>query len=181
MKKPTKAPESKQPAVSGVASDPKAHTAQFSQAMKLFTSGEYAKAKDLFEKAARGPVLSVNESSLMYSRMCTKRLEKPKLELKTPEELYTYAVSLINSEKFRDAVPHLERAVASSGQSHYLYALALCLGRSGSVDAAADHLRRAVTQDASIRNVARSDSDFTPLLEHSALRELVTGDGGSSA
>jgi tetratricopeptide (TPR) repeat protein len=149
--------------------------------MKLFTSGEYARARDLFEKALRGPVPSVNESALMYSRMCAKRLEKPGLELRTPEDLYTYAISLINSERFRDAVPHLERAIASSGQSHYLYALALCLGRTGAVEAAADHLRRAVVQDASIRNVARSDADFTPLLEHSALRELVTGDGGTSA
>jgi len=179
MKKPTKATESKN--ASGAPADPKAHTALFAEAMKRFSAGEYAAARDSFELAARGPVLSINESALMYSRMCAQRLNKPRLELRTPEELYTYAISLINAEQFRDAVPHLEKAVASSGQSHYLYALALCLGRSGSVSAAADHLRRAVSQDASIRAVARSDSDFQPLLEHPTLRELVAGDGGASA
>lgn len=179
MKKPTKAPDSK--AASGTPSDPKAHTACFAEAMKRFSAGDFSAAKEAFELASRGPVLSINESALMYSRMCTQRLERPKLELKTPEELYTYAISLINAERFRDAVPHLERAVATSSQSHYLYALALCLGRSGSVGAAAEHLRRALSQDASIRAVARSDSDFQPLLEHAALRELVAGDGGASA
>ena len=178
MKKPTKVSETK--VASGIPADPKAHTALFAQAMKHFSAGDYAAAREAFELAARGPVLSVNESALMYSRMCAQRLERPKLELKTPEELYTYAVSLINGEKFREAVPHLEKAVASSGQSHYLYALALCLGRSGAVSAAAEHLRRAVSQDSSIRAVARSDADFQPLLEHAALRELVTPDGPAS-
>jgi tetratricopeptide (TPR) repeat protein len=174
MKKPTKAPEHKQAAAPP---DPKAHTALFSVAMKHFSAGDYSRAKEAFDLAARGPLLSVNESATMYSRMCAQRLNKPKIELITPEELYTYAISLINAERFREAVPHLEKAVSSSSQSHYLYALALCLGRSGSVDAAADHLRRAVSQDASIRGLARSDSDFQPLLEHAALRELVSSDG----
>lgn len=178
MKKPAKASESKQTAAP---TDAKAHTALFTQAMKYFTAGDYERARDAFREAAKGPSLSVNESASMYARMCVQRLEKPRLELKTPEELYTYAVSLINAERFREAVPHLEKAVAASGQSHYLYALALCLGRSGAVDAAAENLRRAVAQDSSIRGLARGDSDFQPLLEHSTLRELLSGDGGSSA
>lgn len=181
MKKQTKVTESKQAAAQPAPMDPKAHTALFAQAMKLFTAGDYARAKEAFKIASNGPSPSVNESATMYARMCAQRLEKPKLELKTPEELYTYAVSLINAEKFQDAVPHLEKAVAASSQSHYLYALALCLGRSGAVAAAADHLRRAVAQDSSIRGLARGDSDFQPLLEHSALRELVTGDHGPAA
>lgn len=179
MKKPTKASESKQSAATQAPADPKAQTALFSQAMKHFTAGEYSKAKEVFSVAARGPVLSVNESASMYARMCAQRLEKPKVELKTPEELYTYGISLMNAERFAEAVSPLERAVAASSQSHYLYALALCLGRSGSVEAAADHLRRAVSQDASIRGVARGDVDFQPLLEFAALRELVSGDAGS--
>lgn len=179
MKKPTKVSEPK--AAAGASLDPKAHTALFAEAMKKFSAGEYAAAREAFERASHGPVLSVNESALMYARMCAQRIERPKLELKTPEDLYTYAVSLINAEKFRDAVPHLEKAVATSGQSHYLYALALCLGRSGAVAAAADHLRRAVSQDASIRSIARSDADFQPLLEHASLRELISGDSGASS
>lgn len=178
MKKPTKVSESKQTAAPA---DTKAHTALFTQAMKYFTAGDYVRARDAFKEASNGPSLSVNESASMYVRMCLQRLEKPKLELRTPEELYTYAVSLINAERFREAVPHLERAVAANGQSHYLYALALCLGRSGSVDEAAVNLRRAVAQDSSIRGLARGDSDFQPLLEHSVLREALSGDGGSSA
>lgn len=177
MKKPTKAPDPKQ--ASPV--DPKAHTALFAEAMKQFTAGNYAVAKEAFESAARGPLLSVNESAMMYARMCVQRIDKPRLDLKTPEDLYTYAISLINVERFREAVPHLERAVSVGGQAHHLYALALCLGRSGSVEAAAENLRRAVSQDASIRGLARSDADFQPLLEHSTLRELVAADSSTPA
>ncbi len=144
--------------------------------MKNFTAGDYQKAKPLFDQASHGPSLPVNESAQMYSRMCVQRIERANPDLRSPEDRYNFAVSLINLQKYQDAKHHLEAAVAASAQPHFMYALALVEGMLGSIPAAAQQLRRAIESDPSLRSVARNDADFAPLLQHTQIREVLAGE-----
>jgi tetratricopeptide (TPR) repeat protein len=164
-----------------VAQDSRAHTDLFAKAMKVFHQGDYQRAGVLFEQAAAGPLIGVNESAQMYSRMCQQRMSRATVELKTPEDYYNYAVSLINARKFREARENLETAVAAGPQPHFCYALALVEGHLGSMDVAASHLRHAIQMDPALRGLARSDPDFAPLLHNPKLKEAlasVQGTGG---
>jgi hypothetical protein len=178
MKKTVKHPEAKSaaPAVSSAELDPKSHTAQFSEAMKVFAAGDYRNAKDLFDALSNGPLIQVNESAQMYSRMCLQRLNRERPELRSPEDHYNYGVSLFNARRFADAKASLESAVAKDPQPHYHYALALAEGMLGSIDASAAQLRLAIGKDHSIRGLARNDADFQPLMQHHQLKELVAGE-----
>lgn len=165
----------------GAVLDARIHTELFAQAMKVFSKGDYKRAGEMFERAAAGPVIGVNESAQMYSRMCQQRMSSVRVELKTSEDHYNYAVSLINARKYREARESLETAMASGLQPHFCYALALVEGHLGAMELAASHLKRAIQMDPALRSVARSDPDFTALLQNPKLREAmaaVAGTGG---
>lgn len=155
---------------------PKSQTDLFAQAMKSFTSGDYKTALEVFEQASQGPSISVNESAQMYKRMCQQRIEREAPQLKTPEDHYNFAVGLMNAGKFSDARKYLETAVDAGSESHHLYALAIVEGMTGSIDLAVRHLRKAIQGDRGLRNIARSDADFQPLLQHAQIREVLAGD-----
>ncbi len=164
--------DSRQPA------DPKATPAKsqgeiFSEAMRAFWASDYGRAIALFEQAAQGRDLSIAESAQMHIRMCRRRMESAQPELKTPEQQHLYAVSLINEQRFADALPWLQKAVSSDPRPDYQYALALTLGRLGNFEEAAAALRQALASDNGLRTFARSDPDFAPLLENPLIRGVL--------
>lgn len=165
-------------AASTVPSTPKQHTEMFAQAMKLFNAGLFGEARSLFDLCAQGPEITVNESAQMYSRMCAQRMDKQQVVLKTAEEYYTYGVSLMNLQRHSDALPHLQKAMQLGDGAHVRYALALASGLIGDMPGAVAHLEKAISLDPATRGLARSDSDFQPLLQDSVIRELVSGQRG---
>lgn len=154
----------------------KSHTELFAKAVRCFSSGGYREAAALFAEAASGPLMSVNESAQMYRRMCLQRIESSTPKLQSPEDYYNFGVSLINVRRYREAREHLDAAVSQSPLPHYLYALALVEGMLGSVSGAAQQLHKAVQADPGIRSLARNDADFAPLLEHAAIRDILSGE-----
>lgn len=173
MKKPGKpSKNSRQPA------SPKAPPARpqaelFAEAMRAFWASRYDHAISLFEQAAQGRDLSIAESSQMHIRMCQRRLETAQPDLKTPEQQHLYAVSLVNDQRFQDALPWLHKAVSADPRPDYQYTLALALGRLGNFQDAAAALRQALASDGGLRSIARSDPDFAPLLDNPIIREVL--------
>lgn len=159
--------------------DNRTHTDLFARAMKDFHRGDFQKAAALFQQAATGPLLGVNESAQMYLRMCQQRISQSAMDLNTPEDYYNYAVGLINARKYREARESLEAAVSAGPQPHFCYALALVEGHLGSMDVAASHLRHAIQMDPALRGLARSDPDFAPLLHHPKLKEAMAAAQGT--
>lgn len=178
MKKQTKTKDGKAAGAREAVAPPgiKPQPELFASAMTAFWAGQYAKAKALFEEAAKGGNLSVSESSQMYIRMCERRMAAAQVELTSPEDHYLYGVSLMNAQQYGEAKGHLEAAVAASPAPHYLYAFSIASGMLGAVQDAAQSLRRAIALDPSIRALARNDPDFAPLLEHAPIREALAGD-----
>ncbi|MGO9241399.1 MAG: HEAT repeat domain-containing protein [Bryobacteraceae bacterium] len=153
--------------------DARRHTECFAQGAKLFARGEFAQAREIFVWASQGPVLSVNESALMYRRMCDQRLNRQRLEFATPEQQYGHAIGLLKQRQFTEALPVLESMLRSEDSARVRYALTLACGHIGDAGAASRHFKRACDQDPGLRVTARNDADFQPLLQFPELREAL--------
>ncbi len=98
-------------------------------------------------------------------------------EAKSPEELYTLGISLLNRGDLDGAQNALEKALQRRPDTdHYHYALALCAGQKGELSAAASHLRRAIELQPSNRIAALNDADFHAIAQHAVIRELLNGE-----
>jgi Flp pilus assembly protein TadD len=109
----------------------------------------------------------------MYARICEQRIQRSQPDLKTAEDHYHYGITLINARRPAEAVQVLERSAALGDSAHTRYALALACGLLGDSAAAAQHLQRAIDLDPATRSLARNDTDFQPLLQDSAIREVL--------
>ena len=72
-----------------------------------------------------------------------------------------------------DAVIDRRETLEASGHAFGLYNLACCEALSGRNEDAIDHLRVAFERQPSLRDLAKEDSDFDPLRNEPAFRELV--------
>jgi tetratricopeptide (TPR) repeat protein len=145
----------------------------FNRGMELFHARDFRRARDFFEKAAGGPNREMVFAARTHQRMCEQRLEKAAPVLETPDDYYNYGVALTNERRLEEARKHLEKAAALRTADHYEYALALCLGLAGEIDAAAERLRRAIELDPRNRVAVRNDSDFSELLHHAAFQSVL--------
>jgi tetratricopeptide (TPR) repeat protein len=146
----------------------------FEKAMKLFHKRDFARAKELFDQAARGPVQEIAHTARMHFNMCERRLQDHALTPRTPEDKYLHAIALINRGEYDQAAVYLKEAIAANESAdHFHYALALCSGLKGDAAAAARHLRRAIEISPANRGAARNDSDFETLLKHPEIREVL--------
>ncbi len=146
----------------------------YDRAMKAFNSGDFAKARDLLEEAAKGPSPEIAHAARMHRSACERRLTREKITLRTPEERYTYAVTLINQRRLVEAREQLEIALeAGSDQDHVHYALALCYGLEGDLESAARHLKEAIKLDPKNRTIARNDPDFAPFASAPEIENLL--------
>lgn len=179
--KPASVKKSGTPAAaeSGVATvapgaDPRRQRQAFDRAIALFQVREYAGARDLFEEAAAGPAPEVTHSARVHVRMCARRIEASEPALRSPEEHYNYAITLINTRKLPLAEKHLREALAQvPAADHVHYALALCRGLAGDIHSAHTHLRRAIELQGRNRIVARNDPDFVGIAKLSPVYELL--------
>ena len=137
MKKPAKTNEPQTGGTLEPLNDERSHTDCFAKAAKLFSQGEFAKARDIFQRAAHGPVLSVNESASMYVRMCEQRLDRQRQETATPEELYNRGMALLKQRRYTEALASLEAAQRAEETARVRYALTLATGNIGDAGAAA--------------------------------------------
>lgn len=178
MKKPVNPNDLKtstEGARTSTALDSKSHRDLFAKAMKAFSTGDFKAAKEMFDKAMHGPELSVNESARMYSRMCEQRLDRAKPALKTADDYYNYAISLMNLRRTAEAAANLKKAIELGDTGYIRYAMALACGLEGDIPAAAAHLQRAIDMDPATRTHARTDSDFQPLMHDAVIRDIING------
>ena len=169
MKQETKSSKSIDPA--------RDQAAAFERATAAFQKKDFNEAKRLFAEAARGSGVELAHSAQMYVRMCERRLGGGVAEAKSPEELYTLGISLLNRGDFDGADTALESALQKQPDAdHFHYALALCKGQRGDLTAAARHLRRAIELQPSNRIAARNDADFLAFAQYTPIRELLNGE-----
>jgi len=146
----------------------------FESAAALFHSGQYRTARELFQKAARGPSREVAHAAQLRARMCQRRLEGSELAPQTAEDHYNLAVALVNEHRIEAAEQHLRLALAQSPQSdHLYYVMALCRALGGDLDGAYTHMKRAIELQPQNRIAARNDPDFAEIGQQPPLLELL--------
>jgi len=177
MKKSGKTNESHDGAPFEPPTDARSHTECFAQGMRLFSTGDYGAAYEVFESASNGPELSVNESARMYARMCRQKLDRQRLEFASPQERYDFGVDLLRQERFTEALNCLEAALKSGETAPLRYALALAAGNIGDPGAAIKHFRRACHLYAGTRATGRADAAFQNLLQFAEFRDAIVERG----
>lgn len=135
---------------------------------------DFARAKALFEQAAKGPGREMAHAARVHARMCERRMARGQVSLRTAEELYGYAIALLNEGQLQPAEQCLQRALALAPRGdHLYYAIALCRGLSGDLEGAYAHMRRAIELQPRNRAVARHDPDFAGIGQQPPLSELL--------
>ena len=154
----------------------------FEKAVSLFHKRDFARAKEVFEKAAAGPVRAVAHSARIRVRICEQRTAGSRPSLSTAEDYYDYGVALLNRGDLGAAEKNLEQAarLAPHGD-HVYYALALCFSIKGEIGKAYANLKRAIELQPRNRAQARNDPDFAEFLHQPLLEELLFPGRGHSA
>jgi len=149
--------------------------------MALFHKRDFAKARELFEKAASGPAVEMAHAAQMRIRICDSRLADSGPALKTLEDHYNYGITLMNRGDLATAQNHLKKAVSGNAKAdHFHYAMALCSGLMGDIGASAAHLRKAIELSPGNRIAALNDAEFKSLVSHPALREILYPERGAT-
>lgn len=145
--------------------------------MALFHKREFAQAAPLFAQAAGGPAATLSHTARMHQRMCERRMSQAASVPRTPEELYTLGVALLNQGRYADAESHLRSAIDAAGDhtDHFHYALGLAAGLRGDLEESARQLERAIALNPANRITARNDPDWHLLARQSPIREILHG------
>ena len=151
----------------------------FVEAMSRFQKRDYGAARELFAKAATGPDAAQGHSASMHVNMCDRRTVKADMP-KTAEEHYTLGIAGLNTGSLDAAQQHLAQALkGNDGVDHYQYAMALCMGLRGDLEACRQYLTRAIELAPANRIAARNDPDFQSVARQSPIKELLNAEKAS--
>ena len=146
----------------------------FSRAIALFRKAGFAQARELFEKAAAGPMREMAHAARTHARICEQRLGLKASAPSTAEDHYNLGVALINRRDLELAERHLREALKLEPARDYIYyALALAQGLRGDLYGAGESLKRAIELEPRVRTQARNDPDFAGLVHQPPLATLL--------
>ena len=146
----------------------------FDAAIKLFHAKNFQEARERFLVSMAGGDRGISHKSELHVRMCDRRLEEQAVVLRTADEHYDYAITLINERKLSAARQHLIKGLEQQPEAdHIYYALALCDGLSGDLHGACENLKRAIEIQPRNRIAARQDADFAGIANQPPLDRLL--------
>ena len=90
-------------------------------------------------------------------------------------EIWSPLRPLYEGGEYAEAAERGRRLIASDGARYpeLVYNVACCESLAGETDGAVEHLRQAIDLRESLRSFANDDSDFDPIREEPAFKELV--------
>ena len=88
-------------------------------------------------------------------------------------EVWAPVAHLHQQGDYAGVIEHGREAIEASGYPMALYNLACCESLAGQTEDAIEHLRRAAEGSERFRELAREDSDFDPIRDDPAFREIV--------
>jgi tetratricopeptide (TPR) repeat protein len=146
----------------------------YEHAVRLFSQGKLAEARDRFLEAAKGPAAHISDKARSYVQVCDRRTAEVESRPLSAEDHFNRGVERLNARDVERAKHHLGRALAQQPDAdHILYTLALCCGLAGDAHGACENLKRAIHLEPRNRILARQDPEFIALaLQFPALRSL---------
>jgi tetratricopeptide (TPR) repeat protein len=146
----------------------------YEEAIRLFYAHRYDRAAALFQKVMEGANRTLAHHAQVHANICASRLRQPQVQLRSAEDHYNYAVTLLNARRLEEAVKHLETALRMAPQADHLhYALAAAQALAGNREGAYHRLRTAIELQPQNRARARADGDFAGVLEYPPLASLL--------
>ncbi len=151
----------------------------YDEAVRLFQAQRFDHAAALFQKVLEGPDRTLAHRAQVHSQICQQRITPLEINLKTAEDHYNYAVTMMNARRLKEAAQHLEKALEMAPQAdHVHYALAAANALLGNAEAAYERLKTAIELQPRNRYLARGDSDFAGMLEYAPMASLLQIDRG---
>lgn len=154
---------------------------QYTEAIRLFNSQKFDRADALLQKVMEGPNRTLAHHAQIHSQICRKKLAPAEVNLKTAEDHYNYAVTMINARRLAEAAQHLEAGIRMAPEADHLhYALAATEALRGNAQGAYERLKTAIQLQPRNRILARGDADFSGVLDYHPLATLLHVDSGWS-
>ena len=114
------------------------------------------------------------ERARLYLKVCERELEPKEPAPKTADEWVYAATVALNQGDEANALLHLQRALAADARhDHAHYMMAVASARRSDVNAALDHLRRAVALNPENRSIARQDPELETLRDAPAFKAAL--------
>lgn len=152
----------------------------YEKAVEYFNTRKFSRALPLLEKAAEGPNTTLRHRAHVYADICRRQSSNEKVELKTAEDHYNYAVKLMNDRRLEEAEQHLQRALRLAPKAGYVhYANAVLSALQGNAESAFGNLKRAIEIDPQNRVLALNDADLGSVLSHPSIAQLLHQGGDS--
>ena len=153
----------------------------YEEGVRLFHAKIFDRAGSFFQRATQGPNRTLAHHAQVHFQICQKRMQPQEVKLTTAEDHYNYAVTLINARRLKEAAEHLELALRMAPKGDHLhYALAATQALQGNPQAAYEKLRAAIELRPQNRILARSDPDFSGILDYPPIALLLQLDRRSS-
>ena len=148
---------------------------QFANAVKLFSSNEFSKARGILGRLVTTPAADLAERARAYLNICNQRLSRSTLHLKTADDFYNHGVQLANQRNLEEAEECLKKALTLAPKCDYIYyAMATTEAlRGNNVEGALEHLQKAIELNAQNRYLAQKDPDFSNLEEDPRFTEMI--------
>jgi tetratricopeptide (TPR) repeat protein len=148
---------------------------EFESALKLFSQGRYAEARELFGSVMSGPARNIADKARAYVQVCERKTAAAQTDFESADDHFNYGVERLNARDIEKARHHLGRALAMKPDAEYIvYIMALCCGLSGDGTGACENLKRAIELEPKNRILARQDPEFAVLSQQiPALRALL--------
>ena len=157
-----------------IAAQLKEQRRSYDEAVRLFQAQKLDRAEALFQKSADGPNRALAHHAHVHLEICRRRLRPAAVNLKTADDHYNYAVTLINARRLEEAAGNLRKALGMSPKAdHVHYALAAVQALQGDTAGAYDSLKAAVALEPRNRYLARGDPDFAGVLDYAPLASLL--------
>lgn len=161
----------------------------FAQAVQNYEAGvkalqqqKFDKAKGFFEKVIEGPRSDLADRARLNLRICDQQAVKTSSTFKSTEELYDFAVSLVNGGDYDSARTHLEKLVRqNSKMDHAVYAMSVLDCLTNRVEDALRNLQTAILLNPNNRFQARNDSDFANMADDPRFTELLYPESGNES
>jgi tetratricopeptide (TPR) repeat protein len=126
------------------------------------------------EKALEGPDATLRHRAQVYTEICRRQISNQKVQLKTAEDNYNYAVKLMNDRRLEEAQRHLQRALQMAPKAGYVhYANAVLSALLGDAESAFGNLKRAIEIDPLNRVLALNDADLASVASHPRIAHLL--------
>ena len=160
--------------VSSPSMSPEKQQELYAEAMKFFYSQKFDRADALFQKVIAGPDRALADRAQVHAKICASRTNRSRVELRTAEDHYNYAVTMLNQRRLDEAARHLDAAIRLDPKAEHLhYAMAAAQALQGNPEAAYQRLKSAIELEPRNRLRARADADFSGVLEYPPLASLL--------